>query len=310
MLTLTPNQIEEVLEIIQTHQLKFISNYVGMDMLSNSEIKQLGKAGIDVKSLPAISIVENAFKFGILSAALEEGISKKLTYNQFKDFLKETDTLKLTSQEDYALNQVKTRAYSDIKGLGNKIGTKFQTLLIEQNQAKREEYEKIIKDTSAKTIITKQSITQMVSELGTQTADWSRDFGRISDFILHSAFDTGRAEKILEEYGEDAEVYKDVYPHACKHCIRLYTTGGVGSEPLTFKVKDLLKNGTNIGKKTEDWLPVIGSTHPHCRCTIRRVPQGYSWSNEKGMYSIPTKERKVERQSKVIIKFGDKTIRA
>lgn len=310
MLFLTPNQIEEVLEIIQTHQLKFISNYVGADTLSNSEIKQLEKAGIDVKSLPAISIVENAFKFGILSAALEEGISKKLTYNQFKDFLKQTETLKLTSQEDFALEQVKTRAYSDIKGLGNKIGTKFQTLLIEQNQAKRDEYEKIIKETSKKTIITKQSITQMVSELGTQTEDWSRDFGRISDFILHSAFDTGRAEKILEEYGEDSEVYKDVYPHACKHCIRLYTTAGVGSEPIIFKVKELLLNGTNIGKKVEDWLPVIGSTHPHCRCTVRRVPQGYSWSNETGMFSIPTKERKVERKSKVIIKFGDKIIRA
>ncbi len=305
-MVLTPDQVQEILNIISYHQIHFIAEHVGTDVLTSSDIELLEQFGIDLKELGHVGKVEDAFKFGKLSVVLNESQNQKLSYAQFKKFLKSGKGIPLSIQEKFALKNVKYRAYSDIKGLGNKISQDFQNTLIEASKKQRKQFEKIIRETSKETILSRGSVQSMVSDLGHKTNDWARDFGRISDFILHDAFDSGRAESIREEFGDDSEVYKQVYPGACQHCIRLYLTSGIGSEPQVFNVVSLIQNGTNIGVKTADWKPVIGSTHPWCRCTLFRKPKGYSWSNETQSFSVPTGERKVQRKSKVRVKFGDK----
>src|ERR1700748_1905844 len=263
-MVLTQNQIQEILDIIDVHQVKFLAEQVGSDILSSSDFDKLKEFGIDVDKLSKTGIVDNAFKFGVLSTSLEEAKLKKLSYDQFLKFMKEGKGIPLSKEERFALNNVKQRTYSDIKGLGNKISKDFQTILIESSQTQRKKYEKIIQETSARNIIDRGSISNMVSELGHKTNDWTRDFGRISDYVLHDAFDNGRLENIKSQFGGDAEVYKQVYPGACKYCINLYLTNGIGSEPIVFKVNDLIANGSNIGRKTSEWKAVCGCTHPFC----------------------------------------------
>lgn len=305
---LTPNQIQEVLGIIDYYQVQFLAEQVGSNVLSSSDFDVLKEHGVDIDKLSKTGVVDNAFKFGVLSTSLEEAKLKKLSYDQFLKFLKEGKGIPLSKEERFALNNVKQRSYSDIKGLGNKISKDFQTLLIENSQTQRKKYEKIIQDTAAKNVIDRESISNMVSELGHKTNDWTRDFGRISDYVLHDAFDNGRIENIKSQFGDEAEVYKSVYAGACKYCIRLYLTDGIGSEPIVFKVNDLIANGSNIGRKASEWLAVVGCTHCFCRCTIHRKPEGYNWNVESQLFSIPNFERKVERKSKIKISFGDKEI--
>lgn len=308
-MVLTPNQLQEVLGIIDIYQVQFLAEQVGTEVLSSSDFDKLKEYGVDIKTLPKTGVVDNAFKFGVLSTSLEEAKLKKLSYNQFLKFLKIGKGVPLSKEERFALNNIKQRTYSDIKGLGNKISTDFQITLIESSQTQRKKYEKIIQDTSAKNVIDRGSIRDLVSELGHKTNDWARDFGRISDFVLHDAFDNGRIENIKTQFGDDAEVYKEVYAGACKHCIRLYLTNGIGSEPIVFTVSELIANGTNIGRKVIDWLPVVGCTHVFCRCTGRRKPEGYAWDIETQSWSIPVEfERKVKRTSKIKIMVGDKKI--
>lgn len=306
MNVLTQDQIDEVLKIINFNHVNFISEQVGSEVLASSDIELLKEFGIDVESLPKYGAIDNAFKFGVLSNSLAEAKLQKLSYEHFKDFLKQGNGIPLSKQERFALNNVKHRTYSDIKGLGNKIQKDFQTTLIEQSYSNRKKYEKIIQDSSAKNIIIRGSIKDLVSELGHKTNDWTRDFGRISDYVMHDAFDNGRAENIKSNFGDQAAVYKEVYEGACKYCIKLYLTAGIGSEPIVFSVIELIENGTNIGRKPIDWLPVVGCTHPFCRCTIHRKPDGYKWDAEKKTFSIPTGERKVKRNSKIQVTFGDK----
>ena len=306
MNVLTQNQIDEILKIINFHHINFISEQVGSQVLTSSDIELLKEFGIDVDLLSKTGVIDNAFKFGILSTALSDEKLQQLSYEHFRDFLKQGAGIPLSKEEKFALNNIKHRAYSDIKGLGNKVQRDFQTILIEQSYLQRKKYEKIIQDTAAKNIVTRGSIRSMVSEIGHKTGDWSRDLVRISDFILHDAFDNGRAENIKSKFGDQAAVYKEVYPGACKHCIRLYLTDGIGSEPIIYPVIELIQNGTNIGVSPPDWKPVIGCTHPFCRCTIRRKPEGYKWDIEKRSFSIATGERKVQRKSKIKVKLGDK----
>ncbi len=305
-MVLTQNQIQEVLGVIDLYQVQFIAEHVGIDVLSSADKEILKDAGLDIESLSNSGIVDNAFKFGVLSTSLDEAKLQKLSYDQFLEFLKSGKGIPLSREERFALNNVKQRTYSDIKGLGNKIAKDFQTVLIENSQKQRLKYEKIIQDTAAKNVIDRKTITDMVSELGHRTKDWSRDFGRISDFVLHDAFDNGRVENIRTQFGDKAEVYKQVYPGACKYCIKLYLTAGIGSEPIVFQLSDIVANGTNIGRKAQDWLPVVGATHPFCRCPIFRKPTGYVWNPSTQSFSTPDYERKVQRKSKVKVTVGDK----
>ena len=106
----------------------------------------------------------------------------------------------------------------------------------------------------------------MASEIGHATGDWERDFLRIAYYVLHNAYNYGRARTIFRDYGEDAEVYFNVLKGACKHCMELYLTDpdDIESPPKIFKLKDVLANGNNIGRKVADWLPTISPIHPYC----------------------------------------------
>jgi len=124
---------------------------------------------------------------------------------------------------------------------------------------------------------------------------------------MQDIFNRGRAEQIKSDKGSDVLVYKEVYPKACRHCIRLYLTNGVGSQPKLFSLQELEDNGTNIGLKVNDWKPTISPCHPHCRCDLNYLPKDYVWDEEKKRFDVPKNYTpKVARTSKVKITVGDK----
>lgn len=274
----SPEQIAELSEIIDRFALVFIAEQIGPDFLSQREKDLLRKHGIDVNTLPQTYVFEHAFKFGILSEALGNKQAKGMNYEQFKEFVNSGKFIPLTDIEQGALDYVKMRGASDLRGLGNKISKDFSHTLIEGDRRARLQYEKLIKKETEQAIINRKSATYLASELGHKTGDWARDFDRIADYVMHEAYDNGRAMSIIRRYGPDAEVFKDVYEGACKHCIRLYLTGDIHSEPKLFKVSVLIANGNNIGVKVADLKPVIGATHPYCRCTLNFKPGYSTWS--------------------------------
>ena len=85
-------------------------------------------------------------------------------------------------------------------------------------------------------------------------------------------------------FGMEALVYKDVFPQACRWCIKLYLTGGIGSEPRIFKVSELKANGNNYGLKPMQWKPIIGSVHPFCRCNLEQYDPDREWDSKQRGY--------------------------
>ena len=189
--------------------------------------------------------------------------------------------------------------YKDVSHLSNKISRDITQIVENQNKAKKQRYEKIIRKESERAILNRSSATALASEIAHKTKDWARDFDRVADTVLHEAFDRGKAQNILREYGETAYVYKEVYAGACKHCQRLYLTAGIGSKPRIFKLSSITNNGTNMGKKVGNWQPVLGSTHPWCRCELIHIPRGYKWDEETKNFEPVRDTRGVERKSKV-----------
>jgi len=77
-------------------------------------------------------------------------------------------------------------------------------------------------------------------------------------------------------------IHKDGYiSHNCPHCRRLYLKPD--GTPKVFSMKQLLSNGTNYGRKTADWKPVVGATHPNCRCHNNMLPDGFGFDKNGDM---------------------------
>ena len=282
-------QINSVLSILKRHQSLFIASQIGIDYLTEAERDLLANSGVDLSLfVNQQGILDHAFLFGILADAIGDKRAKGMNYKEFQDFLKSGNFVPLTEQEESALDWLKQRSYNDITGIGNRmaIGTS-NAILNNQPLTIRD----TIKQEAIRAVELRNSARDLAGKLGDLTQEWERDWLRIAYYLMHEAFNTGRAQNILREYGEDAEVYFDVFPGACQRCRDLYLTNpeDVESQPIIFKLRDVIANGNNIGRKADDWLPTVGPTHPYCRCIINHKPSDMNWNPELQAFTIPKK---------------------
>jgi hypothetical protein len=126
---------------------------------------------------------------------------------------------------------------------------------------------------------------------------------------MQDIYNQGKTGEIVRKYGDEALVWKHTFPLACRHCIRLHLTNGIGSQPRIFTVKELIKNGNNYGRKVDEWLPIIGPNHAHCRCDIQIYFKGQIWDEENKQFIYSGERQKlVERKSKIKLTIGDKEL--
>lgn len=298
-MTLSPKQIQELLDMIDANVDGFIARHISPTYLSREQKLRLAKYGIKVEG---VLTVETAFKLGMLSDMLGRK-SMQMNLHEMMRELKAKNYLPLSFREKKALERVQYNSYSEIKGLGQRWSQDLSRIITEGDRKLQADTLKHIKTTAEDAVKNRKSFRWMASELGHKTQDWARDFERMSDFILHDAHDHGRAHDLISREGENAKMYKHVFDHACKHCVRLYLTNGAHSKPRIFEVKELLANGTNVGRKVKDWKPVIGATHPWCRCEMQGVPVGGVWDDKTQDWTF-----KVSKEDQKFIDLWDANI--
>lgn len=286
-------QIQDMLSILKRYELVFIAGQLGLDYLSQSDKDILIAAGINLdKYKNKKGVIEHAFLFGILAEAIGDARAKKMTYAQFQKFLASGNFIPLTEEEEFALQTVKNRAYTDITSLGNRMRTGLSNVVLRNNQQQALVVQNMIKQKTIKAVELRMGARGLAADLAETSQDWEVDWLRIAYYLTHEAYNSGRAQSILKEYGADAEVYFDVYPGACVRCRELYLTDpeDPDSEPIVFKLKDIIANGNNIGRKVKEWKPTISPTHPYCRCTINHKKAGFAWDAELRAFTKPIKK--------------------
>jgi hypothetical protein len=73
---------------------------------------------------------------------------------------------------------------------------------------------------------------------------------------------------------KDVIVYKKVVndDRLCRWCDRFYRNED--GSPILYTLAELQANGSNYGKPKSEWKPVLGKTHPFCRCQLfSKTPQ-------------------------------------
>ena len=307
----TQQQIEEIKRIIDYHSTFLIATNIGVDVLTKEDTKLLNSFGTQVKELytefpPALK----SFFFGRLSAQLSNYQAGQVTYDDFLKYLKQGQYVPLSPIEENEFNIAKRSSYKNIKTLSNRMQDDLEGIILEEDNNRRVDYQKVFKREVKKAVIDRKALTNIVSEMGEQTGNWNRDWGRLVDTEMNNIFQRGRSQTILKRSGEEAKVFKDVYSGACRHCIRLYLTSGIGSQPKLFTLEELTNNGSNIGRKVKDWKATLDGIHPFCRCNLREQQPGKTeWNEETQSFKYPKKEKEKEKKTerpKVKVQVGDK----
>lgn len=276
----TKNQIENLLSIIDFNTSMFISTQMGVDVLSTFDKYILNKFGFDVKKITEkYPPYLQSFMWGQLTGWLNNNQANSVSYSDFQKYLKTGQYFPLTTKERNLYDIAVNRSYKHIKNLSNKRKDHV-TKLISDEDLKHEISEGISK---------RKSIQNIVSELGNKSGDWQRDYGRIVETEMNTIFQQGRATTLEKRFGEDVEVFKETYPLACRHCIRLHLTAGIGSKPIVLPLSVVQANGTNIGRKVADWKFTVDSVHPFCfdKDTDVLTKDGWiNWTNVTGKESF------------------------
>jgi hypothetical protein len=310
---LSPSQIEKMLNVISKNVLLYISMNLGEAVLSEVDRTTLLAAGVDLaglgKSLPPYF---KMYLLGRLTQTIGEYNSARLKYKDFEEYLRKEQFQPLTPFEEIQYMLARHATYGHLKHLEHRMRIDSEGALMQE--LTRAEYEGVIKEKIATGVQQRKSIGAVISDIGHYTGDWAKDLGRIVETEMNNIFQRGRAVQIAEKNrGKDPWVYKDVYEGACRHCIALYLTHGLGSEPRLFRLSQLMANGTNIGVPVARWKGVIGSTHPWCRCNLRELPEHMIWSKEKKHFIFDAEglrraEAALGLKGKIKITIGDEVI--
>jgi hypothetical protein len=305
------SQIENILRQISKNILLYISANLGEAVLTEADHTLLTSYGIS-KDVLGVDFPPyyRMYLLGRLTQTLGDTNSSSLSYSDFETYLRKGQYEPLTPFEEIQYTLARHATYAHLKNLDNRVRTEVEDSIT--RVLTRTEYENIIKQEIESGVKDRKSVGEIISDIGHRTTDWKKDLGRIVDTEMNNIFQKGRAVQISKKNpGKDPLVYKDVYEGACRHCIQLYLTQGIGSAPKVFHLSELTANGTNIGKKVDAWKATITGVHPWCRCTLRDLPADMIWDKERKQFiydesKLKEQEERLGLKGKIKITVGDK----
>ena len=208
---LTPEQLQEIRRIIQDYHSAFVVNVVGPTAVAPEILARLKAKGlVDIR----IQSIQDAYIYGQLLAHLDNPAIARMTYTQFRDFIKR-NPIPMTLVEKQAVKMAEASAGQYCAGLGNRVDMATGATLIEADAALRNQLKDVIRTETAEAISRRESVQKLASNLGHATGDWSRDWRRIANTEVQQAMQTGLADRYREDYGTSVRVAKVPMPDAC-----------------------------------------------------------------------------------------------
>ncbi len=299
---LTKEEVQRILQAIHD-RFEFVAAQMQSDFTPPEDIlerwKAMGLVGQDVTAEsftlaatePEMHLIRNAFVFGRLHAAMEQG-------KGYADILKLATRMPLQKPDLHAIAIAEQQTANYITAMGDHLGTEAGRIMAAKNRAI---IQQLAIDYHNKTLPAKvldeeakreagfeipevqvDTWKQFSSELYHTMEDKARDWDRVAFTELYDARNQGQAMDLLEKFGTDQLFYKMPLPTACPQCRHAYLEAD-GVTPRVFKLTDLMSNGTNIGRKPHPvrggavlsggrsdgkatLQPVAGLMHPWCQC--------------------------------------------
>lgn len=296
---LDKQQVDSIIEVVENFNCLFVVNNIGTSPLSRNDKRILKRFGINLSKLPKQTQLEHAYKFGMIADGLKYKRTAKFNYNSLKKYIADGKFTPLNDIEKATLEVLKHQMYKDVSNLKNKQINDLYQISITKHQDHK--LKTIIKKEAINAVTNKSTVEEFSKALAKKSEDWNRDFGRIADYVMHSAYNHGKAMEILKRIGAKAKIWYSVKNDACNHCKRVYLNKN--GEPKIFTVLDVMSNGSNIGVKPDNYKPTLYSLHPFCRCEANEYIENTIWDSVKKMFILTRNNYGINRKSKVKISY-------
>ncbi len=283
---ISEKKIEEIRQEFKSRFNALIFKIAGPENLTKEEIQELINRGYIDPNDPNHGLITDAYHIARVRSGTAFDQRPDIPLHEFRDNLK--DLLPpLTAREQYAIKHIKRSAGNYLKNLQAKAVTSIEGTIRGFNYDERNRLlTEVVRPTLDQGVQeAKATIGEIASRLRERTGDLYRDWRRVAITEMSNALNLGAADAIIdrntEKSADQVYVYKIVHHDAatCPHCKRFYLEPDEMT-PKVYSMSELMGNGSNMGKKTKEWLPTIGATHPHERCELVELPDG--WGFEPG----------------------------
>ena len=178
--------------------------------------------------------------------------------------------------------EARTRAGEYVRGLGTVVDADArpiaeeawsgEQITQEADKDRRLDRREEIRVLTAEAVAEGWSSRKLANELAKKSKDYARNWDRIANTELQGAYNDGVILDGYRIYGDDTRVARVPEDGACPDCLRLLLDKN--GNPRVFTVDEMESNGTNVGRKRNNWLPTSWPIHPNCRCDTVIVPPG------------------------------------
>jgi len=278
------SKIEAIKERIRIRHNYFILSTLGPDQLSDEEIKELKDLGFDTAKNE--DYIADSYKTGMTRGNVQGYEYGPVDHEDWK--IREPKP-SLSDIEKHAVDHVKENVAQTVQKLSSQFQQKVEGLIRDGNF----EYRNIIQTEGIRpafvtAIEEDKKIQEIVKDLREATGDFARDWSRVAVTEMNNAQSYGAADAIVKRNKgkqelEETYVYKLVVRDAalCAYCRKFYVNPD--GTPKIYRLTDLMRNGTNYGRKASEWKPVVGSTHPNCRDRLVELPKGWGFTEKDKM---------------------------
>jgi len=263
-MVISKEALAKIKKIIDKNYNNLLLTLIGTKALSEEDLDILRQAGVEVKD-DAKSILDLIYYNNVLNGIRNDSAPKNIS-----EMKKQQTTVPIEESHSFALEHInesfvhateklKMDVKSRIEGLIRDNNMSFRSLIL-QNPGQIESVTQLIKEST---------LGGLKQRLRDFSGDVNRNWERIAITETANAVGLGSADRVISmnknKSLEEVYVYRiPVNDSAlCKFCRKFYLDDD--QSPALYRMSTLLNNGTNYGKKTTDWSPVIQATHPNDR---------------------------------------------
>ena len=252
--------------IIEKNSKAFVISTLGRSVFTQKEINAMRKEGIDVSN--ADSFLELIYNYAFLN---EKNSANKPTSGPDAQAQQAVPGVKpVGDAHDAAVEHLNEMAKVSLDKLQQDTTSRIEGIIRDSNNSYRfNALQNLDRPESFDNLVKQSSVGKIKQELRDYTKEANRNWARVATTEVSNSIGLGATDRIVsqnrDKKPEEVYVYRIVVNDQalCKWCDRFYQDDD--GSPKVYRLSTLLDNGSNYGKKTAEWNPVVGATHPNDR---------------------------------------------
>ncbi len=275
--------IKKIREIIKKHHNYFILNVLGNSVFTKEELKKLKDLSLDVNKND--SFLELVYIHNFIN---KNGSSNNPTsVEDMKNQQNNSNTKPIGEVHDFTIEDLNNNTKQLIEKMSQEVITRIEGIIRENGRIyKNNALQNLDRSELNDTLVKESSLGRVKQKLRDLSGDETRNWNRIAMTEMSNAIGAGSADRIVSENQDkdlgEVYVYKVIVGDAktCKFCRRFYQDNR-DNAPKLYRLSTLLANGSNMNRKSDSWVPVIGATHPNTR-TSASIELKPGWKLQAG----------------------------